>query len=90
MQTTPKEKLNKWDLMERWGSSKRTVERHVKRFGLIPVDWTGREPVWALPDVEAMESRRREHLKEVYRYAPPAKIVTVKEAKARAGKGGAR
>ena len=83
-------KLSKWDLMERWQSSKRTVERHVKRFGLQPVDWTGREPVFELADVVRMEARRVEHLRRVYRYGQGAQIVTVKEAKLRAGKGGGR
>lgn len=83
-------KLTKWDLMERWTASKRTVERHAKKFGLKPVDWTGREPVFDVEAVERMEARRRAHLLKVYGYDQPASVITVKEAKARASKGGGR
>lgn len=90
MQTTPKETFNKWDLMERWQASKRTVERHIRRFFLKPRDFTGREPVFYLADVQAMEARRVEEFKRVYKYEKPAQILTVKQVKARAGKGGVR
>lgn len=87
MKTTRQENLSKKDLAQRWKVSLRSVERTIKRFNLIPVDWFGRQPEFHPADVAGMEERRR---RERLNRLQPAQIVTVKEAKAKAGKGVAR
>ena len=82
-------KLSKKELAARWACSTRTVERDVKRFGLAPCDFTGRNPVFDETSVARMEQRRRDHKMQTNGHAP-ASIVTVKEAKRLARKGGAR
>ena len=54
------EKLTKKDLIFRWQVTKRTVEREIRRFGLRPVDYRGRSPIFTLAAVEAMEKKRVE------------------------------
>lgn len=48
----------KKELMLRWGVTKRTVERDVRKFGLNPVAFVGIQPLWDLPSILAMEERR--------------------------------
>jgi hypothetical protein len=81
------ENLTKKDLASRWKVSVRSVERTIKRFNLMPIDWFGRQPEFHPADVMGMEERRR---RERIERLQPLQIVTVKEAKRRAGKGGAR
>lgn len=83
------QKLSKKELAARWDCSTRTVERDVKRFGLIPCDFTGRQPVFEETAVARMEERRRLHKLETNGHGP-AGIVTVKTAKKLAGKRGSR
>jgi hypothetical protein len=81
--------LSKKELAARWQCSLRTVERDVRRFGLTPDAFTGRQPVFAPEAVERMESRRTKHKAKMAeaRYRPEAAILTVKEAKRQAGRG---
>lgn len=79
--------LAKKDLAQRWHVSVRSVERIRKRYNLPAAGFFGRQPYFDLPAVEAMEARRvadREQTLEA------GKIITVREAKRRAKKGGRR
>lgn len=87
MKTPNQLNLTKKDLAVRWKMSVRSVERTIKRYNLIPFDWFGRQPEFHPADVAGMEERRR---RERIERMQPGAIVTVKEAKRRAAKGGAR
>jgi hypothetical protein len=77
--------LTKKELAVRWSCSTRTVERDVKRFGLVPADFIGHQPVFETAAIERMELRRKEHRMRQGGYAvPDTKIITVREAKRRA------
>ena len=89
--------LTKKELAFRWQCSTRTVERAVRTFGLNPIDFIGHQPVFEISAVERMETRRKEARAKLLGYElspalplPEPQIITVKEAKRRAGKGGAR
>lgn len=89
--------LTKKELAFRWQCSTRTVERAVRTFGLHPIDFIGHQPVFELSAVERMEVRRKEARAKLLGYQltpelplPDKGILTVKEAKRRAWKGGAR
>lgn len=60
MSTTQKNRLTKKDLVARWDRTKRTVERDIKRFGLMPADFIGIQPVFDEEAVKRMERRRLE------------------------------
>jgi hypothetical protein len=57
MSTT--KRLTKKELAARWGKTTRTVERDVRKFGLLPADFIGIQPVFDEKSVERMEERRR-------------------------------
>lgn len=82
--------LTKQDLAARWQVSIRSVERLCKRYQLMPCDWHGRQPEFHPADVAGMERRRRQQRLETNGYTTPARVVTVKEAKRLARKGGRR
>jgi hypothetical protein len=81
--------LTKKEIAGRWNCSTRTVERDVKRFGLVPADFIGHQPVFDLPALERMETRRRDYKMKKAGYHQNGKetILTVKEAKRLARKG---
>ena len=81
--------LTKKELAGRWQCSTRTVERDVKRFGLVPADFIGHQPVFDLPSIDRMEKRRRDYRMEKSGYHQNGKetILSVKEAKRLARKG---
>ncbi len=80
--------LTKKELATRWGCSVRTVERAVRQFPVTPVAFIGHQPVFDLPSILNMEERRTRYRLEKAGYATPdTQIITVKEAKRRAGKG---
>lgn len=82
--------MTKVDLAERWKVSIRSVERLCKRYGLTPCDWHGRQPEFHPADVAGMEERRKSQRLEARGYMTPQRVITVKEAKRRAGKRGER
>ncbi len=88
MKTKQDSNLTKKDLAERWKVSVRSVERTIKRYALIPIDWFGRQPEFHPADVGRIEGVRREE--RMRRYITDEPIITVKEAKRRAVKGGAK
>lgn len=87
MKTPKQENLSKKDLAVRWKVSVRSVERITKRYNLMPIDWFGRNPEYHPADVAGMEERRR---RERLARLTPLHILTVKQAKAKATKGGAK
>ena len=89
-QIKPMTKFVKKELAARWQVSVRTVERDVKKYGLTPADYVGKQPVWELADVERMEQRRRAAKLAQGGYLPEEKIISVKEARRQARKGGRR
>lgn len=88
--------LTRKELAARWGNcSHKTIRRAELKHGLAAVNFVGNQPVYTLAAVEACEKRRLEHMKEnLGKAAAPApaatKVITVKEAKRRAGKRGVR
>lgn len=83
--------LSKKELSERWQVSIRSVERVVRRFGLVASEFFGRQPAFAIADVERMEKRRkRERQATLARLAHSNGVVTVRQAKRLAGKRGAK
>lgn len=85
--------LSKKDLAERWGVSVRSVERTRARYGLAPCGFFGRQPEFTIADVERMERKRnadREAMAERLAKGIRGSVVTVKQAKALAAKGGKR
>lgn len=85
--------LTQKDLMQRWGVTPRTVQRHRKEFGLEPCDFTGINPVFRVEDVEAMEERRRAKRREFLNRQSKGKnsgrfgaILSLKEIRQKAGK----
>jgi hypothetical protein len=54
--------LTKKDLAKRWNCCFKTVERRVRSLQLIPVSFTGNQPLWdeaALEKAESNEKLRR-------------------------------
>ena len=88
MKTKQETNLSKKDLADRWKVSVRSVERTIRRYNLIPIDWFGRQPEFHPADVGRIESIRKDE--RMMRYLGNGEIITVKEAKKRAGKGGAK
>ena len=82
---TRKANLAKKDLAVRWDCSVRTVEREVKKYGLIPADFIGQQPVWDEASVARMEERRKAAKMAKAGY-PVDKIISTKEAKRIAGR----
>jgi hypothetical protein len=79
---TMKNTLTQKDLANRWGCGSRTVRRRAKEFGLCPVDYTGKVPLFEPADVERMEARRKAALLNRGGYGPgPSSIITIKQAK---------
>ena len=92
MKTTKKGHLSKQDLATRWASggvpiSIRQVERTIRKYNLSPCDWHGREPEFHPADVAGMETRRKAAWTDRAMFG---RVITIKEAKIRAGKGGAK
>lgn len=85
--TTDGQTLTKKDLASRWGVTVRSVERTRKRFGLCPCGFFGRQPEFTVKDVERLEEKRKA---ERIAMLNGDAIITIKEAKRRAGKRGAR
>mgnify|MGYP003393458486 CR=1 FL=1 len=92
MKTIEQEKhLTKKDLASRWGVTVRSVERTRKRFGLQPCGFFGRQPEFTVAAVEALEAtRNKERIAMLAGNGNGHEIITVNEAKRRAGKRGAR
>ena len=102
MNTIPhpnRNRLTKKDLARaRWGVSERTASRRIRKYGLVPADFTGLQALYDPDAVERMERRRADDLKARYIDAanghaphPARNILTVKQAKRLARwKGGAR
>jgi transposase len=89
MNTTKTGSLSKKDIARRWNVSCRSVERAIKRYRIVPDDWFGRQPEFTVATVERMESQRRtERLAQISHAG--GGVVTVKQAKALAKKGGKR
>lgn len=88
MKTKQELNLSKKDLAERWKVSVRSVERTIRRYNLLPFDWFGRQPEFHPADVMRIESIRKDE--RMMRYLGNGEIITVKEAKQRAAKGGAK
>ena len=88
MKTKQELNLSKKDLAERWKVSVRSVERTIRRYNLLPFDWFGRQPEFHPADVRRIESIRKDE--RMMRYLGNGEIITVKEAKQRAAKGGAK
>ncbi len=92
MKTPKNGHLTKLDLASRWGHDGialtiRQVERIIRKFNLAPCDFHGRQPEFHPADVAGMEERRKRQRLDA---SQPAGVITVKEAKRRAGKGGAK
>jgi hypothetical protein len=61
----PQNTLTKKDLAFRWHVHKRTVEKTIRRFKLVPVALTGIMPLFKVEDVERVEKiRLAAHLKK--------------------------
>lgn len=73
------ENLTKKDLATRWKVSVRSVERIVKQYNLMPVDFFGRQPEFHPADVAGMEERRK---RDRLMRRTPLHVITVKQAKA--------
>lgn len=94
--------LTRREIAARWGNcSVRTVARAEKQFGLEPVTYIGLEPVFSLADVAKCEQRRMAHKRrtiaklaatgaKALAKVAEAQIISVAEAKRRAGKGGSK
>ena len=54
------EKLTKKELQYRWNCCLKTVDRRIKRLRLVPVQFTGKQPLF---DVSALEKAETEDLK---------------------------
>lgn len=88
--------LTRRDLAERLGGvSNKTVVRFERQFGLEAVSYIGLEPVFDPADVLKAEARRIAHRRRTLaRMAAggprrsDVSIISIKEAKRRAGKGG--
>lgn len=93
------------DLAKRWKCSHKTIRRAELAHGLTPAGYIGNQPVYALDDVNATFRRITEHKRrKVSRLAVergempakgtparnPGRIISIAEARRRAGKGGAR
>lgn len=79
------------ELAARWGCTVRTVQRDVRRFNLTPADYIGLQPIFNETAVERLERERLRQRLERGGFRPKTdKNLTVKEAKALAGKRGAK
>lgn len=88
MKTTMDGNLSKKDLADRWKVTVRSVERTVKRYQLKPAGYFGRQPEFSADSVERMEGRLlRERMAATAERIEKSsrRIITVKEAKAKAG-----
>ena len=54
-----KQLLTQKELAYRWGVCRRTVQREVRRFELVPADFIGQQPLFARAAVERLERLRR-------------------------------
>lgn len=88
--TDLKDALTQKDLQHRWGVGYRTVIRRRKAYGLAPCDYTGNQPVFEPGAVERMEERRKRALLTQGGTSGGPRIISVKEAKRLAGRGGKR
>lgn len=79
--------FTKIQLAEKWDCSVKTVERDIRRWGLVPSDIKGRLQLFDEKDVAYMEERRRIERLTQNGYQPRASIISVKQAKRLAGKG---
>lgn len=71
---------------ERLGISTRQFRRRVVKFGLEPVDTNGPEPLYDVADVDDMERARKAQELGKFKSGKGQKVLTVREAKRRAGK----
>lgn len=63
MQLTMKTLLNKELYLGAWLGypiSAKTMRKECKRWGLVPVDWDGRQPKFDAEEVERAKKRRKE------------------------------
>jgi hypothetical protein len=82
-----KMKLTYKDLQTRWTCSRSTVVLNVRKFGLTPCDFRGLQPLFDEKDVIQMEQRRfAERAEQIGLSVDTGRILTVAQAKRRAGK----
>lgn len=67
------------------GLSLRHLKRKTREWGLLPVGFTGNRPLF--PEAAVIAAQQAETERRLASYAEPAAVLTVAQAKAKAGRG---